>query len=121
MLHLFSYCCHCMLCVQGDCSVLEKVVHCQLKGLKLRGDSTVLLPVLSGVKDNRSITDLEVFDGESIITCFYLYAILHRGRYLHVWVGPMYMRKYILYRLARRLPSVGFCYGKSHDSESGPG
>lgn len=69
MLHLFSYCCHCMLCVQGDCSVLEKkVAHCQLKRLDLWGDSTVLLPVLSGVKDNRSITDLDVC-GEPITTC----------------------------------------------------
>ena len=69
MLHLFSYCCHCMLCVQGDCSVVEKkVVHCQLKRLMLRGNSTLLLPVLSGVKDNRSIADLDV-TGEPITTC----------------------------------------------------
>ena len=71
MLHLFSYCCHCMLCVQGDCSVVEKkVAHCQLKRLKVRGVdvSTLLLPVLSGVKDNRSITDLVVY-GEPITTC----------------------------------------------------
>ena len=58
-----------MLCVQDDCSVLEKkVAHRQLKGLKLLGDSTLLLPVLSGVKDNRSITDLDVA-GEPITTC----------------------------------------------------
>ena len=58
-----------MLCVQGDCSVLEKkVAHCQLKGLKLYDDGTVVLPVLSGVKDNCSITDL-VVSGEPITTC----------------------------------------------------
>ena len=69
MLHLFSYCCHCMLCVQGDRSVLEKkVAHCQLKRLKVYDDGFVLLPVLSGVKDNRSISDLNVY-GEPITTC----------------------------------------------------
>ena len=69
MLHLLSYCCHCMLCVQGDYRVLEKkVAYCQLKRLKLWGRSTLLLPVLSGVKDNRSITDLDVL-GEPITTC----------------------------------------------------
>ena len=70
MLHLFSYCCHCMLRVQGDCSVLEKkVAHCELKRLKLYDHfSTLLLPVLSGVKDNHSITDLDV-EGEPITTC----------------------------------------------------
>ena len=69
MRHLFSYCCHCMLCVQGDSSVLEKKVsHCQLKRLKLRGISTLLLHVLSGVKDNCCITDLVVW-GEPITTC----------------------------------------------------
>ena len=69
MLHLFSYCCHCMLCVQGDGSVVEKMVaHCQLKSLKLCGLCTILLPILSGVKDNHSITDLDV-RGEPITTC----------------------------------------------------
>ena len=69
MLHLFSYCCHCILYVQGDRSVVEKkVAHCELKRLKLWGDSTLLLPVLSGVKDNRSITDL-VVTSEPITTC----------------------------------------------------
>ena len=58
-----------MLCVQVDCSVLEKkVARCQLKRLKLRGGSTLHLPVLSGVKDNRSITDLHV-GGEPITAC----------------------------------------------------
>ena len=62
-----------MLCVQGDCSVLEKkVAHCQLKRLELYGDSTLVLPVLYGVKDNRSITDLDV-EGEPITTCLQLY------------------------------------------------
>ena len=69
MLHLFSYCCHCMLCVQGDCSVLEKkAARCQLKRLKLFGHSTLLLLVLSGIEDNRSIRDLDV-EGEPITTC----------------------------------------------------
>ena len=69
MLHLSSYCCHCMLCVQVDGSVLEKkVAHCQLKRLQLLGVSTELLPVLSGVKDNCCITDLVVW-GEPITTC----------------------------------------------------
>ena len=58
-----------MLCVQGDCSVVEKkVAHCQLKRLKLFGRRTVVLSVLRGVKDNRSITDLDV-EGEPITTC----------------------------------------------------
>ena len=69
MLHLFSYCCHCVLCVQRDGSVLKKkVARCQLKRLKLCGNSTLLLPVLRGVKDNNSITDLDVY-GEPITTC----------------------------------------------------
>ena len=68
MFHL-SQCCHCMLCVQGDDSVLEKkVAHCQLKGLELNGYNTQLLPVLSGVKDNHSITDLDV-GSKPITTC----------------------------------------------------
>ena len=58
-----------MLRVQGDCSVLEKkVAHCQLKRLTLYDYFNTLLPVLSGVKDNRSITDLDV-EGEPITTC----------------------------------------------------
>ena len=58
-----------MLCVQGDCSVVEnKVAQCQLKRLKLIGNSTHLLFVLGRVKDNRSITDLDV-EGEPITTC----------------------------------------------------
>ena len=46
----------------------KKVAHCQLKGLTLYGNRTLLLPVLSGVKDNHSITDLHV-DGEPITAC----------------------------------------------------
>ena len=66
-----------MLCVQGDCSVVEKkVAHCQLMRLKLFDVETVLLPVLSGVKDNHSITDL-VVRGEPITTCFYNYTMPH--------------------------------------------
>ena len=58
-----------MLCVQVDCSVLDKkTAHCQLKRLRLYSNSTVLLSVLRGVKDNRSITDLDV-SGEPITTC----------------------------------------------------
>ena len=69
MLHLFSYCCHCMLCVQDNCSVVEKkVTHCQLKRLVLYGNSTLLLSVLNGVKDNCSITDLKA-ESEPIPTC----------------------------------------------------
>ena len=68
-----------MLCVQGDCSVLEKkVTHCQLKRLKLYGNSTVLLPVLTGVKSNCSITDLDV-EGEPITTCMPLTILYHIG------------------------------------------
>ena len=51
-----------MLCVQlvGDSTVLkEKVAHCHLKRLELRGGRS-LLPILSGAKDNCSITDLAV-------------------------------------------------------------
>ena len=57
-----------MLCVQGDGSVVEKkVAQCQLKRLQLYGNITLLLPVLSGVKDTYSITDIYVF-GEPITT-----------------------------------------------------
>ena len=52
-----------MLCVQlvGDSTVLkEKVAHCNLKRLQLLGDSTLLLPLLNGVKDNLSIIELGV-------------------------------------------------------------
>ena len=50
-----------MYCVQGDYTVVKKMVAlCQLKRLTLFGDSTVLFQVLSGVKDNHSITDLAV-------------------------------------------------------------
>ena len=54
-----------MLCVQGDSTVLkEKVAHCHLKRLKLGGVWN-LLPLLSGIKDNCSVTDLDV-QGEPI-------------------------------------------------------
>ena len=57
-----------MLCVQlvGDSTVLkEKVAHCQLRRLELGGNSTTVLPVLNGVKDNLYITYLQV-TGEPI-------------------------------------------------------
>ena len=60
-----------MLCVQlvGDSTVLEgTVAHCQLRRLKLIGDSTPLLRLLNGVKDNLYITYLDV-TGEPITTC----------------------------------------------------
>ena len=58
--------------MQGDSSILEKMAaHCQLKGLKLSGGSE-LLPILNGVKDNCSITHLDV-KGEPITTCLQLY------------------------------------------------
>ena len=68
-----------MLCVQpvGDSTVLtEKVAHCHLKRLHLyRGDS-YLLPILSGAKDNLSITDLQV-TGEPITTCLHVTILYH--------------------------------------------
>ena len=79
-----------MLCVQGDCSVLKKkVAHCQLKRLQLFGSGTLLLPVLSGVKDNRSIMALDVA-GDLItinITHASNYTIPHRGMYMY-GLGP---------------------------------
>ena len=66
-----------MLCVQlvGDSTVLEeKVAHCHLKRLKLSYRS--LLPLLSGVKDNCSITDLAV-EGEPITTCLHVTILYH--------------------------------------------
>ena len=68
-----------MLCVQlvGDSTVLkEKVAHCQLRRLELFGDSTTLLPVLNGVKDNLYITDLHVH-GEPITTCPHVTILYH--------------------------------------------
>ena len=59
-----------MLCEQlvGDNTVLkEKVAHCQLKKLELHGRSN-LLPLLSCVKDNRSVSDFHV-TGKPITTC----------------------------------------------------
>ena len=67
---LFSFCCHYMLCEQlvGDNTVLkEKVAHCHLKKLELHGRSN-LLPLLSCVKDNRSVLDFHV-TGKPITTC----------------------------------------------------
>ena len=85
MLPLFSYCCHCMLCVQGDCSVVEKkVAHCQLMRLTLLGDSTLLLPALSGVKDNCSIIHLEV-GGEPITICMPLTILYHIGVCIYIY------------------------------------
>ena len=92
-----------MLCVQqpvGDSTVLqEKVAHCHLKRLKLNGLRTLLLPLLSGAKDNCTITDLAVH-GEPITTC------LHVTTYtipctctigsVHVWVGPFVVTQIVL-------------------------
>ena len=67
-----------MLCVQvvGDSTVLkEKVAHCHLKRLVLSGD-TNLLPLLSGVKDNCLVTDLDVA-GEPITTCPHVTILYH--------------------------------------------
>ena len=67
-----------MLCVQlvGDSTVLEeKVAHCHLKELELHGGEE-LLPLLSGAKDNCSITDLYVL-GESITTCLHVTILYH--------------------------------------------
>ena len=51
-----------MLYVQLDDSTVlkEKVAHCHLKRLGLSGGSTLLIPVLSGVRNNSSITELDV-------------------------------------------------------------
>ena len=68
---------HCMLCVQvmGDSTVLKKkVAHCHLKRLELHGE--VLLPLLSGAKDNCSITDLYV-ESEPITTCLHVTILYH--------------------------------------------
>ena len=67
-----------MLCVQlvGDSTVLkEKVAHCHLKRLELWGDRN-LLPILSGAKDNCSITDLCVHS-EPITTCLHVTILYH--------------------------------------------
>ena len=72
-----------MLCVQpvGDSTVLtEKVSHCHLKRLQLWDDcwgaSRYILPILSGAKDNLSITDLAV-GGEPITTCLHVTILYH--------------------------------------------
>ena len=68
-----------MLCVQllvGDSTVLkEKVAHCHLKRLELYGNSN-LFPLLSGAKDNCSITNLFV-EGEPITTCLHVTILYH--------------------------------------------
>ena len=67
-----------MLFVQlvGDSTVLkEKVAHCHLKRLKLRGGRN-LLPLLSGAKDNCSITILDV-TGEPITTYLHVTILYH--------------------------------------------
>ena len=73
-----------MLCVQlvGDSTVLEeKVAHCHLKRFNLWcGGRDLLLPLLSGAKDNCSITDLNV-PGEPITTCLHV-TILYNVRAL---------------------------------------
>ena len=73
-----------MLCVQlvGDSTVLkERVAHCLLKSLVLRGFSTQLLPLLNGVKDNLYITDLHVW-GEPITTCPHVTTLVYHVRIL---------------------------------------
>ena len=67
-----------MLCVQavGGSTVLrEKVAHCHLKRLELY-DRRSLLLLLSGAKDNCSITDLAV-TGEPIATCLHVTILYH--------------------------------------------
>ena len=67
-----------MLCVQpvGDSTVLEeKVAHCHLKRRQLSGCRD-LLPLLSGAKDNCSITDLDIL-GEPITTCLHVTILYH--------------------------------------------
>ena len=67
-----------MLCVQAldDTTVLEeKVAHCHLKRLELHGVEE-LLPLLSGAKDNCSITDLDVHS-EPITTCLHVTILYH--------------------------------------------
>ena len=92
-----------MLCVQlvGDSTVLtEKVAHCHLKRLKLWGYRLQvtgasrkilelrgpILPILSGAKDNLSITDLQVA-GEPITTCLHVTILYHvralKGLYMY--------------------------------------
>ena len=67
-----------MLCVQpvGGSTVLEeKVAHCHLKRLQLCGGRD-LLPLLSGAKDNCSITDLD-FASEPITACLHVTILYH--------------------------------------------
>ena len=68
-----------MLCVQpvGDSTVLEeKVAHCHLKRLELYGGRS-LLPFLRAAKDNCSITNLQVTQGEPITTCLHVTILYH--------------------------------------------
>ena len=65
-------------CVQlvDDSTVLkEKVAHCHLKGLGLYGARN-LLPLLSGAKENCSITDLYVHS-EPITTFLHVTILYH--------------------------------------------
>ena len=67
-----------MLCAQlvGDSTVLEeKIACCHLKKLELHGGEE-LLPLLSGAKDNCSITDLDV-TSEPITTCLHVTILYH--------------------------------------------
>ena len=71
------------VCVQlvGDSTVLkEKVAQCHLKRLELTGnsyfDGSTLPSLLSGAKDNCSITDLDVH-GEPITTCLHVTILYH--------------------------------------------
>ena len=90
-----------LLRAQGDGSVVKrKVAHCQLKGLMLWGYSTKVLPVLSAVKDNRSITNLFVY-GEPITTYSVHtsnYAVLYHMQdnvRMYEWLGPVHAQSHI--------------------------
>ena len=76
-----------MLCVQvdGDSTVLkEEVAHCHLKRLSLCGLRTLLL-LLSGAKDNCSITDLDV-TSEPITTCLHVTILLYTILYYTIYM-----------------------------------
>ena len=50
-----------MVFVQDDCSVLKnRVAHCHLRKLVLQARNCSIRPILDGVKDNCSITQLHV-------------------------------------------------------------
>ena len=56
--------------MQGDSAMLEDMVaHCFLRKLLLLGSSTGLLPVLSGLRDNSSVTDLVLGEPVTMHSC----------------------------------------------------